>query len=133
MPAAGLLIEEGLMNPKKAKAKERRRARKLAEQAWEAANEQNLDLAEKIIRRAVTIQLENPVLWNDQGMILILRGKEPEAEEAFRAAISLAPTFAEPFAELAEMRARQGYLRDAIRLLEQAAQHAPQPAAHVER
>ncbi len=57
------------MNPKKAKAKERRRARKLAEQAWEAANEQNLDLAEKIIRRAVTIQPENPALWNDQGLI----------------------------------------------------------------
>ena len=58
------------MNPKKAKEKERRRARKLAEEAWEAANDQNLDLAEKIIRRAVSTQPDNPVLWNDQGMVL---------------------------------------------------------------
>ena len=33
------------MNPKKQKAKDRRRARVLAEQAWEAANDGNLDLA----------------------------------------------------------------------------------------
>jgi hypothetical protein len=55
------------MNPKKTKEKERRRARKLADQAWEAANDQNLDLAEKIIRRAVLTQPDNPSLWNDQG------------------------------------------------------------------
>jgi hypothetical protein len=121
------------MNPKKAKEKQRRRARKLADQAWEAANEQNLDLAEKIIRRAVATQPENPLLWNDQGILLGLRSKEHEAEEAFRTAISLAPTFAEPFARLAEMLARQGYLRDAIRLMEQAVQHAPQLAMHATR
>lgn len=121
------------MNSKKVKEKERRRARKLAEDAWEAANEQNLDLAEKIIRRAVATQPDNPVLWNDQGLILGLRGKEREAEESFRSALSLAPNFAESFAHLAELRAKQGYLRDAIRLLEQAVQHAPQVAAHGER
>ena len=121
------------MNPKKAKEKQRRRARKLADQAWEVANEHNLDLAEKIIRRAVATQPENPVLWNDQGILLGLRSKEHEAEEAFRTAISLAPTFAEPFARLAEMRARKGHLRDAIRLMEQAVQHAPQLAMHATR
>ncbi|OAI54372.1 hypothetical protein AYO44_03630 [Planctomycetaceae bacterium SCGC AG-212-F19] len=121
------------MNPKKTKEKERRRARKLADEAWDAANEQNLDLAEKLIRRAVATQMENPVLWNDQGMVLNLRGKETEAEEAFRSAISLAPTFAEPFAQLAAMRAKQGYLRDAVRLMEQAAQFAPQSVLFAER
>jgi uncharacterized protein HemY len=50
------------MNPKKQKVKDRRRARKLAEQAWEAAHAGNLDLAEKIIRRAVAAQPDNPVL-----------------------------------------------------------------------
>ena len=65
--------EEDYMNPKKQKAKDRRRARKLAEQAWDAVNEGNLDLAEKIIRRAVSTQEDNPVLWNDQGVILGLR------------------------------------------------------------
>jgi hypothetical protein len=121
------------MNPKKAKEKERRRARKLAEQAWDAADAQNLDLAEKIIRRAVTTQPDNPVLWNDQGMLLGLRGKEREAEDAFRTALSLAPTYAEPFAHLAEMRARQNCLRDAIRLMEQAVQHAPEAGVYAQR
>jgi hypothetical protein len=41
------------MNPKKQRVKDRRCARKLADEAWEAANAENLDLAEKIIRRAV--------------------------------------------------------------------------------
>lgn len=125
--------EEDPMNPKKQKEKERRRARKLAEQAWEAVNDENLDLAEKIIRRAAATQPDNPVLWSDQGLVLALRSKEIEAEEAFRAAISLAPTYAEPFAHLAALRAKQGYLQDAIRLMEQAVQHAPQPAPYAER
>jgi hypothetical protein len=123
----------GLVNPKKTKEKERRRARKLAQEAWDAADAQNLDLAEKIIRRAVATQSDNPVLWNDQGMVLRLRGKEREAEEAFRTALSLAPTYAEPYGHLAEMRARQGHLRDAVRLLEQAVQHGPQEARYAER
>ena len=86
------------MNPKKQKEKDRRRARKLAEEAWEAVNEGNLDLAEKLIRRAVTAQQDNPVLWLEQGEILGLRHKEAESADAFRAAISLAPTFAEAYA-----------------------------------
>jgi hypothetical protein len=133
MLAGRLHFEEGLMNPKKVKEKERRRARKLVEQAWEAANEGNLDLAEKIIRRAVATQPDNPVLWNDQGMLLALRGNEREAEEAFRTALSLAPTFAEPLAHLAEMEAKQGYLADALRLMEQAVKLAPDIAAHRQR
>ena len=96
------------MNPKRQKAKERRRARVLAEQAWEAANRGNLDLAEKIIRRAVSTQEDNPVLWNDQGVILGLRQKDSEAAKSFAAALSLAPTFADPYAHLAALRLRQG-------------------------
>ena len=81
------------MNAKKQKAKDRRRARVLAEQAWEAANQGNLDLAEKIIRRAVDAQSDNPVLWDDQGCILSLREKPFEAVDAFHAkAIALGAT-----------------------------------------
>ena len=69
------------MNPKKQKVKDRRRARKLAEEAWEAVDDGNLDLAEKIVRRAVTAQPDNPVLWDDQGVILGLRRKEAEAAD----------------------------------------------------
>jgi len=121
------------MNPKKQKAKDRRRARKLAEQAWEADDAGNLDLAEKIVRRAVAAQMDNPVLWVDQGQILGLRGKEAESADAFRAAISLAPTFAEPYAHLAALRIRQGFSAEAVALQAQAVKHAPDDAAHAER
>jgi Flp pilus assembly protein TadD len=64
------------MNPRKQREKDRRRARKLAEEAWEAVNADNLDLAEKIIRRAVAAQPDNPVLLMDQGTILNKRHKD---------------------------------------------------------
>ena len=67
------------MNPKKKKEKDRRRARKLSDEAWEAANAGNLDLAEKIIRRAVAAQKDNPAVWTDQGVLLALRDKAAEA------------------------------------------------------
>ncbi len=121
------------MNPKKQKEKDRRRARKLAEEAWEAANANNLDLAEKIIRRAVAAQEDNPVFWNDQGMLLSLRHKEAEAAEAYRTAISLAPTFAEPYVRLAALRARQGFAKVAVALQAQAVRHAPENAAYTDQ
>jgi uncharacterized protein len=121
------------MNPKKQKAKDRRRARVLAEQAWEAANYGNLDLAEKIIRRAVSTQEDNPVLWNDQGMILGLRHKDSEAAKSFAAALSLAPTFADPYAQLATLRLRQGRALEALGLHTQAVKYAPQNALYAEQ
>jgi hypothetical protein len=121
------------MNPKKQKEKDRRRARKLAEEAWDAVNADNLDLAEKIIRRAVAAQQDNPVLWNDQGAILARRQKEADAADAFRAAISLAPTFAEPYARLAALRVRQGFTAEAVALQAQAVRHAPDSAGYAEQ
>jgi hypothetical protein len=121
------------MNPKKQKEKDRRRARKLAEEAWEAVDSGNLDLAEKIIRRAVAAQADNPVLWNDHGAILALRRKEAEAAESFRAAIGLAPTFADPYAALAALRFQQGFVKEAVALQTQAARHAPNNATYAEK
>src|SRR2546422_482228 len=121
------------MNLKKQKAKDRRRARKLAEEAWEAANQGNLDLAEKIIRRAVAAQEDNPVLWNDQGVLLGLRHKDIEAAKSFRAAITLAPTFAEPYVHLAALRVRQGFAEEAVALQMLAVKHAPHNAEYAER
>ena len=121
------------MNPKKQKVKDRRRARKLAAQAWEAIQASNLDLAEKMIRRAVAAQPDNPVLWNDQGVVLGLNQKEVEAAESFRTALSLAPTFAEPYARLADLRARQGFAREAASLQAQAVKHDAQNVLYVER
>ncbi len=121
------------MTAKRQKEKERRRARKLAEQAWDAVNEENLQLAEKIIRRAVDTQPENPLLWNDQGMILGLLLKDQEAEDSFRSALSLAPDFAEAYAHLAAMALRQGYGNRAVSLQQQAVKHAPDNAEYAER
>src|SRR5262245_13650754 len=123
MDLARLRFEEDAMNPKKRKEKDRRRARKLADEAWEAVDTGNLDLAEKIIRRAVAAQEDNPVLWNDLGLVLGMRENLAEAGDAFRTAISLAPTFAEPYAHLAALRVRQGFVREDVSLQTQAVKH----------
>ena len=121
------------MNPKKQKEKQRRRARKLAEQAWEALHNENLDLAVKIIRRAVETQPDNPVLWNDQGVLLGLQEKNDEAEKSFRAALRMAPDYAEPYTHLAALRTRQGFYRDAVALQVKAVKYAPDSAEYADR
>src|SRR5262249_58508765 len=98
------------MNAKKQKEKERRRARKLADEAWEAVEADNLDLAIKLIRRATSTQPDNPRLWNDQGVILGLTGNDSEADRAFRYAIRMARDYAEPYHHLAAVREKQGRL-----------------------
>ena len=104
------------MTAKKQKEKERRRARKMADEAWEAVDAGNLDLARKLSLRAVTTQPDNPRLWNDRGRILLLSDNENEADRAFRYAIRLARDFAEPYHHLAAIRARQDRLDDAVAL-----------------
>jgi hypothetical protein len=121
------------MNAKKQKVKDRRRARLLAEQAWEAVNQGNLDLAEKIMRRAVATQEDNPVLLNDQGVILSRRHKDSEAAQSFAAALSLAPTFADPYAHLATLRVRQGCVDEGLALQTQAVKYAPQRQTYAEQ
>lgn len=118
------------MNPKKKKAKEKRRARKLAAQAWEEADRGNDDLALKIIRRAVDQHPGNPRLWNDQGLLSLRLGNDAETERCFQAAISLAPTFAEPYAELAKIYLRQGRCEEAAELLAQAVELEPESTTY---
>lgn len=121
------------MNPKKQKEKERRRARKLAEQAWDAANDANLDFALKLMRRAAETQPDNPVLWNDLGVLLMQAGDLAGAERSFRSAQSLAIGYAEPFANLATIRLRQGRLEAAVALQERAVDRDADSAAHADR
>jgi uncharacterized protein len=104
------------MTAKKQKEKERRRARKMADEAWEAVAAGNLDLAGKLSQRAVTTQPDNPRLWNDRGRILLLSSDDHEADRAFRYAIRLARDFPEPYHHLAAIRARQDRLDDAVAL-----------------
>jgi hypothetical protein len=121
------------MNAKKQKDKERRRARKLAEEAWQAVDAENLGLAEKVIRRATATQTDNARLWNDQGLILLLRNNESEADRAFRYAIRLARDFAEPYHRLAALRAKQDRLDDAVALEADAVRLAPQNTQYAEQ
>jgi len=113
------------MNAKKKRTKQRRRARRLAEQAWDAADDGNLDLAVKIIRRATAAQADNPQLWHDRGVMLRMDGRDSEAEAAFRTSLSLAADFADAYAELAAVCVRSGRVEEAVTLQSQAVQHAP--------
>jgi uncharacterized protein len=118
------------MTAKKQKEKERRRARKMADEAWEAVDAGNLDLARKLSQRAVATQPDNPRLWNDRGRILLLSADANEADRAFRYAIRLARDFAEPYHHLASFRAWQDRLDDAVALEADALRLDPNNAAY---
>jgi hypothetical protein len=118
------------MTAKKQKEKERRRARKMADEAWEAVDVGNLDLARKLSLRAVTTQPDNPRLWNDRGRILLLSEDVNEADRAFRYAIRMARDYAEPYHHLAAVRACQDRLDDAVALETDALRLDPQNAAY---
>jgi hypothetical protein len=120
------------MNAKKQKEKERRRARKMAEEAWQAVEADNFSLAEKLIRRATATQPDNARLWTDQGRILLLCADESGADRAFRYAIRLARDFAEPYHHLAAIRAKQDRLDDAVALAADAVRLAPQNVQYAE-
>lgn len=114
------------MNAKKQRDKNRRRANKLAQQAWETADDGHFELAVKIIRRAVDLNPGNPVLWHDQGTLLLQLQDDDNAARSFQAAIQTAPDFAEAYANLAAIRARQGQTEQAVTLQREAVRHAPQ-------
>jgi hypothetical protein len=124
---------ERAMNPRKDRQKNRRRARQLAEEAWEAAHAQNLDLGLKIIGRAIRTQPDNPSLYIDEGMMKDLVGDDRGAERGFRNALRLAPEFAEACAHLAGLCARHGRLAEALDYQEQAVHHAPDVVGYQER
>jgi hypothetical protein len=121
------------MAQRKDRQKNRRRARQLAQEAWEAANAQNLDLGLKIIGRAIRAQPDNPSLYIDEGTMKVLAGDDRGAERAFRNALRLAPEFAEACDHLAGLCARHGRLNEAVEHQEQAVRHAPDVAAYKER
>ncbi len=113
------------MNAKKQRDKIRRRASRMAEQAWDAADDGHFDLAVRIIRRAVELNPANPALWHDQAALLLELGEDEPAAQAFQAAIQLAPDFADAYASLAAIRARQGKMEQVVTLGREAARHAP--------
>ena len=80
------------MHAKKRRQKERRLANRLSEQAWQAADDGNFDLAAKIIRRAVRDNRGNPLLWHDQGTLLLQLHDKQGAWRLLETAIQLCRT-----------------------------------------
>ncbi len=113
------------MTHKKQKVKAGRRARKHQDRAWEAVENDNLDLATKEIRRALGERKDNPQIWLDCGLILGMQGELHEAEKALRDAILIAPTYGEAHAALAEVLARRGRTIQAERMQNRAVELCP--------
>ncbi len=118
------------MHAKKQRDKIRRRANRMAQEAWDAAEANQFELAVRIIRRAVDLNPGNPVLWHNQGTLLLELGRDESAAHAFQAAIQLAPDFADAYASLAAIRAREGKMEQAVALGREAARHAPDSERH---
>ena len=113
------------MHARKQKRKAGRRARKHTDYAWDAVEDGNLDLALKELRRALDERQDNPVIWNDYGLVLGMAGEPRQAEKALRNAILIAPAFAEAHANLATLVARLGRTIQATRLMRRAAHLDP--------
>ena len=114
------------MSRKKDRNKARRRAEKYMDQAWEAADQGKLQHAAQLSFRAVTVGPVNPRLWNDHGSLMRLCERFDEAEQAFRTAIALSPTYADAFGNLAGLQAQRGNLPQAERLQERLVELRPE-------
>jgi len=93
----------------------------MAEEAWSAVEGEDLDKAEKIIRRALKTREGDCVLWSDLGLILWRRGSLRAAEKAFRTALFLRPDHEDSKTHLASLLASRGFYRQALRLEEELA------------
>jgi Flp pilus assembly protein TadD len=88
----------------------------MAEDAWSAVEGEDLDKAEKIIRRALRTREGDCVLWSDLGLILQRRGSLRAAEKAFRTALFLRSDHEDSKTHLASLLASRGFYRQALRL-----------------
>ncbi len=113
------------MSKKKDRNRARRRAEQYMDQAWEAADAGKLERAAQLSGRAVAVGQVNPRIWNDHGSVMLLCEQLVEAEKAFRAAIALAPTYADAFGNLAQLQARLGNLPQAERLQQRVVELRP--------
>jgi hypothetical protein len=113
--------------------KSKRRADKLALQAWSAVEEGDLQLAKKIIKRATDERPANPLLWLDLGLISGLQNEDADAEKAFQSAIFLAPSLVEAYIHLAALYARQGKVSAAERLQRRAVSLSPKDTEQQEK
>jgi Flp pilus assembly protein TadD len=113
--------------------KERQLGRKEAGEAWVAAERQDLDEAERFMRRALEGHEDDCVLWNDLGVILWRREKLRESEKAFRNALLIRPEYEDAKMNLAALLSARGFYRQALRLEEELARGAPARREYHER
>ena len=115
------------------KRKERGRARRKAEKAWEAVEHSRVGEAEKLIRHAIKEREGDSVLWNDLGLILWKEDKLREAERAFRTALLLRPQYEEGKMNLASLLASRSFYRQALKLEAELAESAQHKEFHRKR
>ena len=103
------------------KRKQRHRARRLAGEAWEAAERSDWTEAEGLLRQALRANSGDPVLWNDLGIVLWKSGRLRDAEKALENALLVRPGDEEAKMNLASLLAARGFYRQALRLEEEMA------------
>ncbi len=89
-----------MTSPKKRRRAKRRNDR-LRVEALQALAGGHGELAKRLIQRAVDAGLGNARLWYERGRILDACGEARAAEQSFRQAVQLAPTYADALGELA--------------------------------
>jgi Flp pilus assembly protein TadD len=113
------------------KRKERQRGRRQADDAWEAADTGDLEVAERRMRAALKGHEDDPVLWNDLALVLWKRGLPKDAEKAFRNAVLIRPGYEDALMNLAALLASRGFYRQALRIEEElAASGSPRREYH---
>src|SRR5687768_1448806 len=83
------------MPSQKHRRRAKRRATKLVEQALEAADDDQLHLADKLIQRALVAGPANARFWLESARVAAKRGQQRRAERALLRALALSPGYAE--------------------------------------
>lgn len=86
--------------------------------AWVLQEKGQLDEAEAMVREALKANGKMAVAWDTLGMVLMKRGKFPEAVEAFQQALALVPDAPMVQFHLAVLCDKQGEARKALELIE---------------
>ncbi len=82
--------------------------------------------AERYCLRALRLDKDNPVVLSALGMLYLLAGQLPEAEQSFQAALQASPTLTDAKHGLAQLRLKQGDLNAAVTEMREAQRIEPE-------
>ena len=105
--------------------KDRKRARRLLDEAWEALQSSDLVLADKLSKRATAECASYPAAHCERGEILIHAQRFAEADRALRHALALDPRFVEAFAALSRLYEAEDKPAKALEFARRALQSSP--------